>query len=112
MDVNLTGTLNVARAAYPWLRALARLADGVRVELVHARPARTTSRTRPARPRSSTWPRACPRNGPTTGIRVNAVSPERTDTPMRRKAFPGESPEGLLGAEEVAVATLRLLRPT
>ena len=34
------------------------------------------------------------------GIRVNAVSPERTDTPMRRNAFPGESPEGLLGAED------------
>ncbi len=46
------------------------------------------------------------------GIRVNAVSPERTDTPMRRKAFPGESPEGLLGSEAVAVATLRLIRPT
>ena len=28
------------------------------------------------------------------GIRVNAVSPERTDTPMRRKAFPGESRAG------------------
>ena len=43
------------------------------------------------------------------GIRVNAVSPERTDTPMRRRAFPDESPEGLLSSDEVAVATLRLL---
>ena len=30
------------------------------------------------------------------GIRVNAVSPERTDTPMRRKAFPDESRDGML----------------
>jgi len=44
------------------------------------------------------------------GIRVNAVSPERTDTPMRRAAFPGESPIGLLPAHDVAVATLRLIR--
>ena len=43
------------------------------------------------------------------GIRVNAVSPERTDTPMRRRAFPEESRDGLLGADEVALATIRLL---
>jgi ribitol-5-phosphate 2-dehydrogenase (NADP+) / D-ribitol-5-phosphate cytidylyltransferase len=44
------------------------------------------------------------------GIRVNAVSPERTDTPMRRAAFPAESAIGLLPAADVAVATLRLIR--
>jgi 2-C-methyl-D-erythritol 4-phosphate cytidylyltransferase len=44
------------------------------------------------------------------GIRVNAVSPERTDTPMRRAAFPDESPIGLLQSEDVALATLSLLQ--
>ena len=44
------------------------------------------------------------------GIRVNAVSPERTDTPMRRVAFPDEDRTGMLGAGDVAGATLRLLR--
>jgi 2-C-methyl-D-erythritol 4-phosphate cytidylyltransferase len=44
------------------------------------------------------------------GIRVNAISPERTDTPMRRQAFPNESTDGMLTATEVAVATLALLR--
>ena len=44
------------------------------------------------------------------GIRVNAVSPERTDTPMRRAAFPSESPIGLLPASDVAIATIRLIR--
>jgi 2-C-methyl-D-erythritol 4-phosphate cytidylyltransferase len=43
-------------------------------------------------------------------IRVNAVSPERTETPMRRLAFPTEPREGMLSAAEVAEATLRLLR--
>ena len=44
------------------------------------------------------------------GIRVNAVSPERTDTPMRRAAFPTESPRGMLSMQEVAAATLRLVQ--
>jgi ribitol-5-phosphate 2-dehydrogenase (NADP+) / D-ribitol-5-phosphate cytidylyltransferase len=44
------------------------------------------------------------------GIRVNAVSPERTDTPMRRRAFPDEAHALLLTPEEVARATIRLLR--
>src|SRR5690606_30502632 len=43
------------------------------------------------------------------GIRVNAVSPERTDTPMRRRAFPEEAHALLLTAEEVARATIRLM---
>jgi 2-C-methyl-D-erythritol 4-phosphate cytidylyltransferase len=44
------------------------------------------------------------------GIRVNAISPERTDTPMRRRAFPDEPTDGMLTATEVAAATLALLR--
>ncbi len=44
------------------------------------------------------------------GIRVNAVNPERTATPMRRRAFPDESMEGLLEMEDVARVTLRLVR--
>ena len=39
IDVNLTGTLNVARAAYPAPAREPRLVDRLRVELVHGRPA-------------------------------------------------------------------------
>lgn len=35
-------------------------------------------------------------------MRVNAVCPERTDTPMRRQAFGAEPPESLLAASEAA----------
>ncbi|PRI10326.1 bifunctional cytidylyltransferase/SDR family oxidoreductase [Leucobacter massiliensis] len=43
------------------------------------------------------------------GVRVNAINPQRTATPMRTQAF-GEEPEGsLLTAEEVAEATLRTI---
>ena len=44
------------------------------------------------------------------GIRVNAVSPERTDTPMRRGRSRTRTAPGMLGAADVAGATLRLLR--
>lgn len=43
------------------------------------------------------------------GVRVNCVNPERTDTPMRRRAFGNEPPETLLGAQEVATQALFLL---
>jgi hypothetical protein len=53
--------------------------------------------------------RGLPTSGEATAS-VNAMSPERTDTPMRRAAFPGEARDGMLGADDVAVATLRLIR--
>ncbi len=43
------------------------------------------------------------------GVRINAINPERTNTPMRRENF-GVEPEGtLLSAEAVAKATLETL---
>jgi 2-C-methyl-D-erythritol 4-phosphate cytidylyltransferase len=41
-------------------------------------------------------------------VRVNAVAPERANTPMRQTAFPNEDHAALLTPEEVAAATLRL----
>ncbi|MBA3642259.1 MAG: hypothetical protein H0W53_23990 [Acidobacteria bacterium] len=38
------------------------------------------------------------------------MSPERTDTEMRRRAFPDEAHDMLLTTDEVARATVRLLR--
>lgn len=43
------------------------------------------------------------------GIRINAINPERTDTPMRRENFGIEPPESLLTAERVAEVTLKTL---
>ena len=68
------------------------LADGLHVELVHARPARLRRLLARARPRVVNMTQGLSEEWADDGIRVNAVSPERTDTPMRRKAFPGESP--------------------
>lgn len=47
------------------------------------------------------------------GVRVNCINPERTDTPMRRKAFGIEPTATLLDPRHVAVrALLVLLAPT
>jgi 2-C-methyl-D-erythritol 4-phosphate cytidylyltransferase len=44
------------------------------------------------------------------GIRVNCMSPQRTDTPMRRNAFGEEPSETLLDPARVADATIDVLR--
>lgn len=43
------------------------------------------------------------------GVRVNCINPERTDTPMRRKAFGIEPPATLLDARQVAIRALLVL---
>ncbi len=108
VDVNLTGTLNVARAAYPFLRqSRGSLTVFTSSSFTRGRPdyvaysASKAALVNMTQGLSEEWA--------DEGIRVNAVSPERTDTPMRRRAFPGESPEGLLGSDAVAIATLRLI---
>ena len=108
VDINLTGTLHVARAAYPFLRrSRGSLTVFTSSSFTRGRPdyvaysASKAAVVNLTQGLSDEWA--------DEGIRVNCVSPERTDTPMRRRAFPGESPEGLLGAEAVAIATLRLI---
>lgn len=43
------------------------------------------------------------------GVRINAINPERTATPMRVENFGPEPPESLLTAKEVAEATIKTL---
>lgn len=108
IDVNLTGSLNVARAAYPHLGASrGSLTVFASSSFTRGRPdyvaysASKAAIVNLAQGLAEEWA--------DEGIRVNAVSPERTDTPMRRKAFPDESRTGMLTTPEVAAATLRLI---
>jgi 2-C-methyl-D-erythritol 4-phosphate cytidylyltransferase len=108
IDVNLTGSLNVARAAYPYLAASrGSLTVFASSSFTRGRPeyvaysASKAAIVNLAQGLAEEWA--------DEGIRVNAVSPERTDTPMRRKAFPDESRAGMLTTPEVAAATLRLI---
>jgi 2-C-methyl-D-erythritol 4-phosphate cytidylyltransferase len=109
VDVNVSGALNVARAAHAYLRethgSLTLFASS---SFTLGRPnyvaysASKAALVNLAQGLAEEWA--------TEGIRVNAVSPERTDTPMRRAAFPDETPIGLLSPADVAAATLRLIR--
>ena len=109
IDVNLHGSLNVAATAYRYLReshgsltvfASSSFTRG-RADYV-AYSASKAAVVNMAQGLAEEWH--------DDGIRVNAVSPERTDTPMRRRAFPDEAHALLLTPEEVARATIRLLR--
>lgn len=109
IDVNLTGSLNVAVAARPHLaRTRGSLTLFASSSFTRGRAgyvaysASKAGVVNLAQGLADEWH--------ADGIRVNAVSPERTDTPMRRRAFPDEPHAELLSADEVADATLRLLR--
>lgn len=108
VDVNLTGTLNVARSAYPHLHATrGSLTVFTSSSFTRGRAryvaysASKAALVNMAQGLSDEWA--------DDGIRVNAVSPERTDTPMRQRAFPAEDRSGMLDARTVALATLRLI---
>ena len=109
IDVNLTGTLNVALAAYPHLCAShGSLTVFASSSFTRGRPnyvaysASKAGVVNMAQGLAEEWR--------DDGIRVNAISPERTDTPMRRRAFPEEPTDDMLTADEVALATIALLR--
>lgn len=108
VDVNLTGTLHVARAAYPHLRA-SRGSLTVFTSSSFTRGRASYVAYSASKAAVVNLTQGLADEWADDGVRVNAVSPERTDTPMRRLAFPEESPDGLLGAEAVALATLRLI---
>jgi 2-C-methyl-D-erythritol 4-phosphate cytidylyltransferase len=108
IDVNVKGTLNVARAAHPYLRERAGSFT------VFASSSFTLGRPNYVAYSGSkaavvNIAQGLAEEWAADGIRVNAVSPERTDTPMRRAAFPAESRVGMLQPRDVAVATLRLV---
>jgi 2-C-methyl-D-erythritol 4-phosphate cytidylyltransferase len=108
IDVNLVGSLNVARASHEFLReshgSLTMFASSSftrgRSDYV-AYSASKAGIVNLGQGLADEWA--------DEGIRVNVISPERTDTPMRRQAFPTENTEGMLTADEVAQATLELI---
>jgi len=108
IDVNVKGTLNVARAAHPYLR------ERGGSFTVFASSSFTLGRPNYVAYSGSkaavvNIAQGLAEEWAADGIRVNAISPERTDTPMRRAAFPAESRIGMLQPRDVAIATLRLV---
>lgn len=108
IDVNVTGTLRVARAAHPFLRAT-RGSFTVFASSSFTRGRANYVAYSGSKAAVVNIAQGLAEEWAADGIRVNAVSPERTDTPMRRAAFPGESRLGMLQVNDVAEATLRLV---
>jgi ribitol-5-phosphate 2-dehydrogenase (NADP+) / D-ribitol-5-phosphate cytidylyltransferase len=108
VDVNLTGSLNVARSAYPYLRA-ARGSLTVFTSSSFTRGRASYVAYSASKAALVNMTQGLSDEWAADGIRVNAISPERTDTPMRQRAFPDEDRSGMLDAQTVAVATLRLI---
>jgi 2-C-methyl-D-erythritol 4-phosphate cytidylyltransferase len=108
IDVNLTGTMNVARAAFRHLAASGgSFTAFASSSFTRGRPdyvaysASKAGVVNLVQGLAEEWT--------ADGVRANVVSPERTDTPMRAEAFPNESRDDLLAASDVAHATLRLI---
>lgn len=108
IDVNLTGSLNVARASYPHLRS-SRGSLTLFTSSSFTRGRRDYVAYSASKAGVANLAQGLAEEWHDDGIRVNAVSPERTDTEMRRRAFPNEAHDLLLTTDEVARATIRLL---
>ena len=107
-DVNVTGTLNLAHATHRHLReSRASLTLFASRSFTRGRPQYVAYSASKAAVVNIAQGLAdeCSADG----IRVNSVSPERTDTPMRQRAFPDESRAGLLSPVDVAEATPGLI---
>ncbi len=109
IDVNLMGALNVAAAAHRYLCA-SRGSFTVFASSSFTRGRADYVAYSASKAGVVNLAQGLAEEWHADGIRVNAVSPERTDTPMRRRAFPHEDHELLLTAPDVARATVALLR--
>ncbi len=106
--VNYLAPINVARAAFPYLK------ESAGHLLFFTSSSYTRGRENYALYSSSkaavvNLTQALSEEWARDGVKVNVVNPERTGTPMRFKAFGQEPPGTLLSAERVARSSLAVL---
>lgn len=108
LNVNLAGTVNVARASFKYLR------ESKGSLLFYTSSSYTRGRMMyslysATKAAIVNFVQAVAEEWHIFGIRVNCINPERTKTPMRVQNF-GNEPEGtLLPAKDVAVASLNTI---
>ena len=108
IDINYTGSINVAKASIPYLK------ESKGSMQLYASSSYTRGRSLYSTYSSTkagivNLAQALAEELACDGIRVNVINPERCATPMRFKAF-GKEPEGsLLQPEKVAEASLKTL---
>ena len=108
IDINYTGSINVSKAAIPYLK------ESKGSMQLYASSSYTRGRSLYSTYSSTkagivNLVQALAEELESDGIRINVINPERCATPMRFKAF-GKEPEGsLLKPEKVAEASLKTL---
>ncbi len=108
ININYIGVINVARFGYEYLKQT----KGVLINFTsssYTRGRAFYSIYSSSKAAVSNFTQAIAEEWQPDGIRVIAINPERTDTPMRLKNFGNEPKETLLTAEQVARFTLSAL---
>lgn len=108
IQINYTGTVNVAIASYKYLKeSHGHLLNFTSSSYTYGRAYYSLYSSSKAAVVNLT--QALAEEWHTQYVRVNCINPERTDTPMRRRAFGIEAPGSLLSAKDVAVFSLGVL---
>ena len=108
IDVNYTGSINVAKASIPYLKE-AKGSMQLYASSSYTRGRSMYSTYSSTKAAIVNLVQALAEELSNDDIRVNVINPERCATPMRLKAF-GKEPEGsLLQPEQVAEASLKTL---
>ena len=105
ININYIGVINIARYAYDHLRQT----KGMLINFTsssYTRGRAFYSIYSSSKAAVSNFTQAIAEEWQPDGIKVIAINPERTDTPMRHKNFGNEPKETLLTAEQVAKFTL------
>lgn len=108
ININYTGNINVAKAAIPYLlKSHGSLLFFTSSSYTRGRALYSTYSSSKAAVVNLT--QALAEELYDTGVRINAINPERTATPMRFNAFGFEPPETLLSAQKAAMISLKTL---
>ncbi len=108
IQINYTGTVNVAIASYKYLtESHGHLLNFTSSSYTYGRAFYSLYSSSKAAVVNLT--QALAEEWHTQYVRVNCINPERTDTPMRRRAFGIEPPGTLLSAKDVALFSLGVL---
>ena len=108
IQINYTGTIHVALAAYEYLKeSKGHLLNFTSSSYTYGRSFYSLYSSSKAAIVNLT--QALAEEWHSQFIRINCINPERTDTPMRRRAFGIEPPDSLLSARSVALLSLGVL---